>query len=215
MEIEVLEFGKAIKDILNNEISEEAKKVISNFNIGEYSKKINIEKVGNQIRISGDFKFSPSLFTVILHRVFPVKEYEILMKGTEMGVEKEINKKVTINVIPISIERELKEIELEKTNEVKISTEKFDVIHNCYMNKLFINLKDETDTNTAFSFVSNILFPFIKVRERNNAVNVNYTFNVKRISKVGGAKGKKEGVLKCAIKLDNKNIGIKTKNFFI
>ncbi|MCW1296864.1 MAG: hypothetical protein OH319_04255 [Candidatus Parvarchaeota archaeon] len=214
MEIELLEFGKGVNDILNNRSTEEAKKIISNFNIGNYTKKITVEKIGNQIKISGDFRFSPSLFTVLLHRVLPVKEYEVSVKGSSMGVEKTLTKKVTIEVIPIAIEREFKELEMEKINEVKISTGKFDVIHNCYTNNVFINLKDPADTGTAFSFISNILFPFLKVRDRNESVNVDYTFNIKRISRVG-TQGKKEGLLKCAIKLDKKDIGIKTKNFFI
>lgn len=213
MNLDILEFADGVKAIMRGEKSESAHNITKSFNVGTYAKKVVMEALGDKIKISGDFELNAVLFAVLLYKRYSdLRQYTI----TASGANGENSKDVTIDAMPLMLENEIKSLDIANPNEIKIKTNKFEIIYNSAADAILINAKSLNEAAEMFDFLAGMLFPFFTARKRVNKLEVDYMFDIKKISQVKvGKDARREGQLKCNIKANGVQAGIKVVPFFV
>lgn len=212
MNLEILEFASGVKALMRGEKGEQVHNITKKFNVGTYTKKTVMENLGDKVKISGDFELNPVLFAVLLYKRYAdTRQYTI----TASGRGGEQSKEVSIDAMPLMLENEIKSLGIGSPNEVKIATNKFEIIYNATVNAILVKTKSVDETADVFDFLAGSLFPFFTARKRVNNIAVDYTFDIKKISQAKvGKDAKREGQLKCSISANGIQAGVKVVPFF-
>lgn len=205
MEMTCLEYVKGLLDLLEGKDTLFSKRIVKDLEIGQYPQVLSIEMVDDLIKIRCKNPWPESIFKKLLE-IYKCKEYEITFSVFGKG-KREISKRVSIDVDPISLREELLFPEEELKGE-SIKTKFFEL--DAKGEELTVKVKNREEVKPLFLKLARELFPFLRVPTFATSVKANILIDVKN-----DLYGLKEGEIKFALKLNNNPFGIKVANFKI
>jgi len=205
MEITFLEYVKGLWDLLENKATKFSRFVIRDLGIGKYPQVLSIEIVDDLIKIKCKNSLPESVFKKLLN-LYKCSDYEIALYIFGKG-RKEIRKRVTVDVDPISLRKELILPE-EELKEEEIET-KFFKLHS-KGEELTLEMKNREEVKQIFLKLAKEIFPFLRIPTFANSIVANILLEIKN-----DLHGLKEGEIKIALKLNNNPFGMKLGSFKI
>ncbi|MCD6576147.1 MAG: hypothetical protein J7K73_03230 [Nanoarchaeota archaeon] len=209
--MDLKEFSKIVKEIINESISENTAEFIKKLHEGTTNYNFGFMILDNKsVKIMSPLRSLPVAFE-IANRMLPQKDYTLSLRIFSDGKTKTISKSAHSSINVDTLKKEL----LLGTNADRIFYEivtanDFEITYSEYEGTI-VRFNEEKQAEKFLQLITG-LFPFVEVNKENKKVEVYCSFEIEKYD--GYSKDiQKKGKLKCTIKIDGSPAGTKLGSF--